>query len=152
DALENIPTEIRKKITLNDGTLSKVMDYQSHHFESVMSSMCVFLSLSEEALNTTMWSHYADSHRGFVIGFDEKHPYFAARNEFEFGLQKVTYANRRYMLDLQRAANDDDQAFIDDFVRNVILTKSDAWAYEKEWRLVRYPKDADMVFGRYAPH
>lgn len=37
------------------------------------------LSLTEAPDNLLMWAHYADSHRGVVIGFDESHAFFKDR-------------------------------------------------------------------------
>ena len=34
------------------------------------------LSLSRTNDSLLMWAHYADSHRGFVLGLDETHPFF----------------------------------------------------------------------------
>ncbi|EPJ44297.1 MAG: hypothetical protein OFPII_35920 [Osedax symbiont Rs1] len=34
------------------------------------------LSMTERIDNLLMWSHYADSHTGFVIGFDPSHDFF----------------------------------------------------------------------------
>jgi hypothetical protein len=47
-------------------------------------------SLSAAEKNLLMWAHYADSHRGLLIEFDPKHPFFNASNpsdaEFDFGM------------------------------------------------------------------
>lgn len=37
------------------------------------------LSLSELPYNLLMWAHYAANHTGFVIEFDDKHPWFWAK-------------------------------------------------------------------------
>jgi hypothetical protein len=36
-----------------------------------------FLSLSKNRNNLLMWSHYCDSHRGFIVGFDSTDPFFS---------------------------------------------------------------------------
>jgi hypothetical protein len=43
---------------------------------STLDSKYGILSLSETHDNLLMWAHYADHHRGFVIQFDETHPFF----------------------------------------------------------------------------
>ncbi len=43
-------------------------------------SHLAFLSLSKNRNNLLMWSHYCDSHRGFVIGFDSSDPFFSTLN------------------------------------------------------------------------
>jgi hypothetical protein len=82
------------------------------------------LSLSASRSVETMWSHYADSHRGFVIGLDVSHPYFS--REYGQILAPVSYKKSmptfRYLEDMD--------------ARQVLFTKHMSWAYEREWRLV----------------
>lgn len=85
-------------------------------------------SLSETHNNLLMWAHYADNHKGVVIGFDEEHPFF---NGTEIAhstprLNRVEYNPKRPVLSLT--------------TRNtpqVFLRKSPEWSYEREWRLIR---------------
>lgn len=43
-----------------------------------------------------MWSHYADCHRGFVIGFDSRNSFFSPNNNRgKDGLKKVVYSDNR---------------------------------------------------------
>ena len=42
-----------------------------------------------------MWSHYADSHRGFIIGFDSNHSSIRNRKDGERYLHEVTYPDKR---------------------------------------------------------
>ncbi|WP_345857494.1 DUF2971 domain-containing protein [Shewanella algae] len=71
--------------------------------------------------NILMWSHYANSHRGFVIEFDA---------EFIPGLEieKVEYSNYRDYLTFEDI---DDNSF-----HMVFYKKSEEWAYEQEYRAV----------------
>jgi hypothetical protein len=84
------------------------------------------LSLSETNDNQLMWSHYADSHRGFVVEFDESHSYFTGRavsHDDLWQLQKVIYAETRP----QTTPVDFDMTAI-------LLTKHASWSYEREWK------------------
>src|ERR1044071_4689643 len=87
------------------------------------------LCLSELKDSLLMWAHYADNHRGFVLGFDADHHFFSKRRNAtdEFGfLRKVDYRRQR------------PNVVLSDTSSTVWFgTKSHQWAYEKEWRIVR---------------
>jgi hypothetical protein len=54
------------------------------------------LSLSKNCDNLLMWSHYCESHRGFVVGFDSSDPFFSVpRPGAKSVLQQVTYSSHR---------------------------------------------------------
>lgn len=93
------------------------------------------LCLSEVRDAQLMWSHYADSHRGHLIGFDAKHPFFQKRrgpnDEFGF-LRKVEYTARRPQVTLTHTLS-----------AEWFHTKHQGWAYEKEWRMMRVLGEAD---------
>ena len=69
--------------------------------------------------NILMWSHYADQHNGVVIGFES--------NLLSNDWIPVDYSKERYLYDFARDAKDVE-------VKKVIARKSDAWAYENEYR------------------
>lgn len=104
-----------------------------------MDKLVGILSLTETPSNLLMWSHYADQHRGMVIEFDENHPTFNERrspnDEFRH-LRKVVYASARPIVTLETYSFED-----------LILTKSQEWAYEKEWRILKATADAAKVIS-----
>ena len=71
--------------------------------------------------NILMWSHYADSHKGFVLEF---------RADFVEGvkLEKVEYSNIRDVVTFE----DIDENNFD----NIFFKKSSDWEYEQEYRAV----------------
>lgn len=71
--------------------------------------------------NILMWSHYADSHKGFVIEF---------RADFVEGvkLEKVEYSDFRHVVTFE----DIDENNFD----NIFFRKSSDWEYEQEYRAV----------------
>ncbi len=77
-----------------------------------------YLSLSATNRNTLMWSHYAQNHEGYVIGFDSSHEYF------DYGVCKVIYSETRSYLDPTCTGQD----------ASVFYTKSNDWKYEQEYR------------------
>ncbi len=96
-------------------------------------------SLSEVWDSGPMWAHYADQHRGFVLGLDSSSEYFSRRrtqkDEF-YHLRQVGYADslsgRRSFGDLSDGAK-------------VFLTKDNAWSYEREWRMLAPLSDSAEV-------
>jgi hypothetical protein len=94
------------------------------------------LCLCENVHSTLMWSHYADQHRGMVLGFDTA----AIENGFKRPLAPVEYLKRPpELFDLE--------SWIKSYVFGVhwnpdsermaqqwLLAKHTDWQYEKEWR------------------
>jgi Protein of unknown function (DUF2971) len=88
------------------------------------------LCLSGSDQNALMWSHYADSHRGALIEFDENHSTFKRRrsNADELGhFRHVCYSDTRPHIN----AMSGEQVFV-----QLALTKALDWAYEQEQRLL----------------
>lgn len=102
----------------------KLQDVMARKFEELIGILC----LTESADNLLMWAHYADSHRGFVIEFDEYCPFFDRRvspdDELRH-LRKVSYNAKRPSLTL---------AEVEDF--SSFMTKGTDWQYEAEWRMI----------------
>ncbi len=88
------------------------------------------LSLTEVPDDLLMWSHYADGHRGFVIGFDSNHEFFNApggERDNIVGLKKVEYSSNRPGV-----------SWLDLSATEAFLIKSSHWEYEREWRCLAY--------------
>ncbi|WLH07762.1 DUF2971 domain-containing protein [Pseudomonas lurida] len=137
--------------------------------EGYLNSICAQLtevgvfSLSEDPVNTLMWSHYGESHRGIALGFD---PVEGSDLADANKCREVIYSD-----DLSEFAFNDGYAasvtcfsdgglesavaFDDKQIQRAIFTKTTAWAYEREWRYVRRKAGsydipgpiAEVVFG-----
>lgn len=77
-----------------------------------------YLSMSSTNSSILMWSHYANNHEGYIIGFDPKHSFF------QYGVSKVQYSNERPFLDPTQSKQD----------ASLFYTKSKDWKYEEEYR------------------
>lgn len=77
--------------------------------------------LGPDVHNTLMWAHYADSHKGVCLEF-------STRNEVICCALQVEYSPKFPLM----------SAYSDGEDENLIplLTKSDVWSYEQEYRLV----------------
>jgi hypothetical protein len=94
------------------------------------------LCLSEICDSLLMWDHYAECHRGFVVGFDSNHDFFwrSRRERTGFGhLQKIIYQRQRPIAQ-----------WSDITAVKWFQTKCEHWGYEKEWRMARALTDADF--------
>ncbi len=103
--------------------------------KDILPRMAVFC-LSEAFDNKLMWSHYADSHKGFCIEFDAEHDFFEQKhlkNKRFAGLRKVIYSKEK-VSNFEEVWNDP---------HSLYSNKCEDWAYEKEWRLVDYTENCD---------
>lgn len=113
----------------------------------------------ESVDNMLMWSHYADSHRGFALEYDFRQTFSSPI--VNTVLLPVVYSEDR--LDASafmiwaylwvigiRVSSPDTMAHI-----KVALNKSISWAYEKEWRMInvlpRNPFDQAPTVIEYQP-
>lgn len=103
------------------------------------------LCLSEVPNNILMWSHYADGHKGFCLQFENTD--IRARN--------VKYSELYPVINYLLTPEEDQQEL-------TLLTKSNHWSYEKEWRIIEYqhppgickfPKEkiTGVIFGSEMP-
>ena len=97
------------------------------------------LCLTESKRNLLMWSHYADSHKGYVVGFDTSHSFFKEHRNCGLWSQPEGVGKLRPVkYDSYRSEN------IDNFT-DWYFHKSDDWMYEKEHRLVFPLASCDVV-------
>ena len=88
------------------------------------------LSLTGNAKNILMWSHYAEDHKGICIEFE--------RNEVN-GLgdsgktKKVNYTKNYPSLSSKTLLSKKDT---ESSLMRVLYTKSESWSYEQEWRML----------------
>ena len=129
---------------LNDQDISDLIDsaeihQQSSHYESLAQKLqekiqqrTTVLSLCEAYDNILMWSHYADSHRGICIEFD-------LNVAFEYWRQvlPMQYVNEfPYVIGTEIGVRE---------LKAIYLSKSNQWAYEKEWRLINQLKTPGLL-------
>lgn len=114
------------------------------------------LSLTRQPLNSLMWSHYGDEHKGVVLGFDVDIAGFSSLETCVIPSQygEVIYSATKPHKDLPIISQDnlltigqelkfDSDAF--NFVKRAFLYKSIEWAYEEEMRIVK--NISEIPFG-----
>lgn len=130
-----IPLTKRNVHSMAKMLMPKLQELMARKFEELTGILC----LSESADNLLMWAHYADSHRGFVIEFDERSPFFDSRVHSDDELRhlrKVTYNSKRPSLSLMD---------VEDF--SPFMTKGTDWEYEAEWRMIVPLDTASKIIG-----
>jgi hypothetical protein len=111
---------------INSGVFENERYWKENH-NSYLKSVNEILGLfSMSALNNNllMWSHYADSHRGFCVGLNVD-----LFSELTGSICQVSYDNKFPELGL-----------FDDSLENFLslfTTKSLDWSYEKEYRILK---------------
>jgi hypothetical protein len=98
-------------------------------FNNFISESFGILCLTTEPTNKTMWAHYSKENAGFIIIFNNEHPYFnngLFRDRDVGKLQKVYYTNEPLIPDNIMSKE----------MREVFFTKDIVWAEENEWRMI----------------
>lgn len=85
--------------------------------------------------NRLMWSHYADSHKGFCVEYDYNN---LTEDEMASLPLPIVYTKERPLLPC-KAAMDNTPENISEATSQItlgLLTKDDEWKYENEWRIL----------------
>jgi hypothetical protein len=103
---------------------------------------------TELARLPTMWPHYADNHTGFCVKYSLKD----VANFVKTGLLPVKYTSRVPTLSVPQLLKclDSRQHMLSNpsvakASRKALITKSAAWNYEKEWRLIVENERVDLL-------
>lgn len=109
---------------------------------------------STSADNALMWAHYSNKHKGFCIEYDLSK---TKDNNFLINLHPVIYSNTRAsippsLFDFTDTNNirisSSNQSTSD--LLCAMLTKSDVWKYEDEWRLLLYDEIEKLHDNKFA--
>ncbi len=110
--------------------------------------------------NILMWSHYADKHTGFCVEYDMTK---IRSQEAKLMLYPVIYSKKRPLLPLSMFDFSDvknvkiaEGIFPHADIVEALLTKSNIWQYEEEWRIIHTLKNLqeqklfeDIITGIY---
>jgi Protein of unknown function (DUF2971) len=88
------------------------------------------LCLSLHWRNPVIWAHYADKHKGLCLGFEVSD---INNDVVESEASLVTYVGNKLSFPTDFSTMPDEERY--QFVRNVLFTKFEPWAYEEEVRL-----------------
>jgi len=117
----------------NDLVFSELKRYRLDTKKQEHISICSFSGKYNSHL---MWSHYADGHRGFVIGFEI--------DESNYKVEKVNYNGLAQLSSFPRKFED---------IKPIFLNKINDWKYEEEYRIITEKQDyinikiREIIFG-----
>lgn len=86
--------------------------------------------LSEEYNNPLLWSHYADQHNGFCVGYSLDRNPKPKINKVDYGGERKVPTSLIAQAVMQQ--NEKAKELLD---RQMFLRKAEPWQYEKEWRV-----------------
>lgn len=118
--------------------IEKIHNTYFHKIRSNIGVVC----LSETKISNLMWSHYADSHKGFVLEYDFDNSF---KTEYSGILFPVIYTDKR--CDITKQIINTMRGIIDDGKIDVLnrmdmikisTYKGNEWGYEKEWRIISF--------------
>jgi hypothetical protein len=113
---------------LEKGEMPKKLAENSRRLQDDWNRKSCLLSVSKTARNTVMWAHYADKHKGVVIGIDFDSVFHKKKG---IQMSPVEYSEQRPKINILTDFKGSPKAFL-----NAILTKSAEWKYEQEFRAV----------------
>ena len=94
-----------------------------------MKQKSCLLSVSQKAGSAVMWAHYADKHKGGVIGIDFDNIFPG----FRINMKRVDYSAQRPKLNIW---DDFESEEFSAKYFETLLTKSAEWTYEREFRVI----------------
>jgi hypothetical protein len=129
-AAGKLPPQHEKKLKALGAEIKKEAKYNDPAVQADMGRLVQepldktrILCLCETQTNPRLWAHYADGHRGFCL-------------EFDTNMEPFSHAYRvRYTRDYPKL---DINATPDKCLRTFLLTKSELWKDEEEWRCVDF--------------
>lgn len=134
---------LRESVEIYKKQMLQLIDFMYPLLAEVGKRFVTIACFCESVKSITMWSHYADHHKGFALEYRMR-PLLSKGIQGGVGLYPVIYEDERYDASQYMAwafmkmmgfdtPNPDTMAHI-----KCALHKSKQWEYEKEWRLVDY--------------
>lgn len=106
--------------------------------EERISKLFLVGCLADDYKNRLMWSHYGASHKGFCVEYD--YTGFDRKDIVPF---PVAYTSERIKMPWKAAITNapEDMAYATKVFMQALLTKDEAWSYEREWRILIQKND-----------
>ena len=140
--------------SLREGHARAIAQLPEVHKEirDLLGDICVFC-ISEIPDNLLMWSHYSDSHKGAVIKFKclpEKDTALCAATQVKYQQDMPVWASLDEWINSNFGGEPlSKRKYLD----SITATKSNAWKYEKEWRVIssfRTPIEVQRGYADYS--
>lgn len=118
---------------------------EQHKQHKVFLGNKAIICFCEENDNMLMWSHYADFHKGFCVGYNLDSIGQLLNKDVKIKrFQNVSYTNS-INIDWEALQDSSNEAYWCELSK-LLTTKSVDWSYEKEWRIIlEYEKFIDKT-------
>ncbi len=128
--------EIRKKVkdfynnSRSPNGRKMMAEAQEKTIRQMRSKEIGVFSLTANLKSILSWSHYADSHRGFCVGFLTRNlKAFLEKSELPLDLKPVDYTKEYPFINAYRTLDEEK-------TNKSLFTKSKDWEYEDEYRIL----------------
>ena len=127
--------KMQPELTAAREDVQKLLDNADQQMSLKMKELFLIGCLCTDYKNKLMWSHYADSHKGFCIEYDYSLMDIDAHTILPL---PVVYSDERPLISW-KAAFDNTPENLEEAVAQFtkgLLTKDSIWSYENEWRIL----------------
>lgn len=128
--------------------LQRLLDEMDSKFAEKMKNLFLVGCLCTSYKNRLMWSHYADSHKGFCIEYDFSEPEDEILSKLPL---PVVYSEKRPSVPWKAAIDNSVENMEEAYAEIMmgLLTKDKEWEYENEWRiLIGATEDSELVMPK----
>lgn len=119
-------------------------DYERQLRDLFLKQPCTMFigSLTERYDSGAMWGLYGGKHQGLVFGIKMEtiERMCAGRPAGELSLGQVTYSRRRPQVAIRQITDEDREN-----LKQAVITKSEDWDYQREWRMVKANDSPDFL-------
>jgi hypothetical protein len=114
--------------------MRETLEWDRKQVTSLFRDTAIFCATRDQS-NLLMWAHYAEKHRGIVLGFRPD----LARDSYLRLLEPVQYTNQRPSfygsIAATRGSAEMDEEAVSAIVHRLVYSKSTHWSYEAEERI-----------------
>lgn len=124
--------------------IRRLLDNADRQMSLKMKELFLIGCLCTNYKNKLMWSHYADSHKGFCIEYDYSDLVVDDHTVLPL---PVIYSDERPLISWKAALNNTPENVEEAVVQFTkgLLTKDNIWSYENEWRILIKAKDVPDI-------
>lgn len=128
--------------------LQNLLDEMDSKLAEKMKNLFLVGCVCTSYKNRLMWSHYADSHKGFCIEYDFSEPEDEILSKLPL---PVVYSEKRPSVPWKAAIDNSEENMEEAYAEIMmgLLTKDKEWEYENEWRiLIGATEDSELVMPK----
>lgn len=136
--------KMQPELTAAREDVQKLLDNADRQMSLKMKELFLIGCICTNYKNKLMWSHYADSHKGFCIEYDYSDLIVDDHTVLPL---PVIYSDERPLISWKAALNNSlenvEEAVVQ-FTKG-LLTKDNIWSYENEWRILIKATDVSDI-------